>query len=136
MILLSRGGGMAKNRQGPMVIGQDLLSKGLVAMRMAERQAGERLKAKRQHYPGPCPFLTCLLPNAHDHWICPECGAVRFGNASCGTCKGVARAAIKIHRLGVRAVMKRARMAEARLAAMREREGKDGQERGSDQDST
>lgn len=35
---------------------------------------------------GPCPFLTCLDAGPHGHDICPECSAVRYGNAFCGTC--------------------------------------------------
>lgn len=35
---------------------------------------------------GPCPFLTCHDTGPHGHDICPECGAVAFGNAFCGTC--------------------------------------------------
>lgn len=35
---------------------------------------------------GPCPFLTCLNTGPHGHDICPDCGAVRFGNAFCATC--------------------------------------------------
>lgn len=35
---------------------------------------------------GPCPFLTCLDAGPHGHDICPECSAVRFGNAFCATC--------------------------------------------------
>ena len=35
---------------------------------------------------GPCPFLTCLEACPHGHDICPDCGAVRFGNAFCATC--------------------------------------------------
>jgi hypothetical protein len=34
-----------------------------------------------------CPFLLCLKPVPHDHEICPECGAVRYGNLFCGTCQ-------------------------------------------------
>lgn len=37
-------------------------------------------------FDGPCPFLTCLEPAAHEHPICPECEAVRFGNLFCPTC--------------------------------------------------
>jgi hypothetical protein len=35
---------------------------------------------------GPCPFVTCLDTGPHGHDICPECGAVKFGNAFCATC--------------------------------------------------
>lgn len=35
---------------------------------------------------GPCMFLFCLDDGPHGHDICPDCGAVRFGNASCATC--------------------------------------------------
>lgn len=36
---------------------------------------------------GPCPFLTCLETGPHGHDICPHCGAVKSGNAFCGTCR-------------------------------------------------
>lgn len=37
---------------------------------------------------GPCPFLMCPIPDTHAHPVCPECGAVRFGNVfGCETCK-------------------------------------------------
>jgi len=35
---------------------------------------------------GPCLFLTCLETGVHGHDVCPECGAVRFGNVFCRTC--------------------------------------------------
>lgn len=35
---------------------------------------------------GPCPFLTCLETGPHGHDVCPDCGAVRFGNMCCRTC--------------------------------------------------
>ena len=33
-----------------------------------------------------CPFLACLVKEAHTHPACPDCGAVRYGNAFCDTC--------------------------------------------------
>ena len=36
---------------------------------------------------GPCPFLLCLIQVPHEHPICPECDAVRFGNMYCETCR-------------------------------------------------
>ena len=36
---------------------------------------------------GPCPFLTCLETVPHSHPVCPTCGAVRFGNLGCQTCR-------------------------------------------------
>ena len=39
------------------------------------------------HFDGPCPFLTCLETEPHDHPICPDCGAVRWGNMFCKTCR-------------------------------------------------
>lgn len=42
---------------------------------------------------GPCPFLTCEEPGPHRHPICPECGAVRFGNLFCATCRSTWSAA-------------------------------------------
>lgn len=44
-------------------------------------------EAKTIEFDGPCPFATCLKTEKHSHPICPECGAVRFGNLSCGECK-------------------------------------------------
>ena len=38
-------------------------------------------------FEGPCPFLTCLETNPHEHEICPDCGAVRYGNLYCATCR-------------------------------------------------
>ena len=35
----------------------------------------------------PCPMATCIVAGPHDHAICPDCGAVRFGNISCDTCR-------------------------------------------------
>lgn len=35
---------------------------------------------------GPCPFLSCLEDGPHGHDVCPECFAVRYGNACCATC--------------------------------------------------
>lgn len=39
------------------------------------------------HFDGPCPFLLCLAEVAHDHPICPRCGAVGYGNISCDECR-------------------------------------------------
>jgi hypothetical protein len=33
-----------------------------------------------------CPFLMCTEAEPHGHDVCPECGAVRFGNLWCRTC--------------------------------------------------
>lgn len=39
---------------------------------------------------GPCPFLTCLETGPHEHPVCPDCGAVRYGNPfGCPTCLAV-----------------------------------------------
>lgn len=46
---------------------------------------------KKMHFFGPCPFLTCQETAPHDHDICPECGAVRYGNLFCNTCRQHAR---------------------------------------------
>lgn len=35
---------------------------------------------------GSCWFLTCLETGPHGHDMCPDCGAVRFGNLFCRTC--------------------------------------------------
>lgn len=37
-------------------------------------------------FDGACPFLTCLDTEWHAHPACPDCGAVRYGNAFCATC--------------------------------------------------
>lgn len=42
---------------------------------------------KTVHFNGPCPYLLCLETGPHDHPICPECGAVRYGNIFCPTCR-------------------------------------------------
>lgn len=42
---------------------------------------------KTMHFDGPCPFLLCLEDGPHDHPICPDCGAVRYGNMYCPTCR-------------------------------------------------
>ena len=50
-------------------------------------------KEQRADYPemmsfdGPCPFILCLATGPHEHPICPECGAVRYGNIGCDTCR-------------------------------------------------
>lgn len=34
-----------------------------------------------------CPFVLCNEDREHTHPICPECGALRYGNAwHCDTC--------------------------------------------------
>lgn len=38
-------------------------------------------------YDGPCLFLTCFKDGPHDHHVCETCGAVRYGNAFCATCR-------------------------------------------------
>lgn len=40
-------------------------------------------------FDGVCPFLMCLETGPHSHPICPECGAVRYGNLLCQTCRRV-----------------------------------------------
>lgn len=42
---------------------------------------------KMMQFDGPCPFLICQITKPHEHAICPECGAVRYGNMYCDTCK-------------------------------------------------
>lgn len=37
---------------------------------------------------GCCPFATCpYVEEGHTHPICETCGAVRYGNAFCATCR-------------------------------------------------
>lgn len=38
-------------------------------------------------FDGACPFLTCLEEGPHSHPVCPDCGAVRWGNLFCPTCR-------------------------------------------------
>jgi hypothetical protein len=47
----------------------------------------------------PCPFLACLIDAPHEHPICPECGAVRYGNMSCQTCRDLRGSDLNPHRL-------------------------------------
>lgn len=44
-------------------------------------------KATEIFFLGVCPFLTCLRTEPHSHPICPECGAVRYGNIFCAFCR-------------------------------------------------
>lgn len=37
-------------------------------------------------FAGPCPFVLCLVTEPHEHPVCPECGAVNYGNISCKRC--------------------------------------------------
>lgn len=39
------------------------------------------------HFDGVCPFVLCLETRPHDHPECPECGALRYGNSFCPTCR-------------------------------------------------
>lgn len=61
---------------------------GIVAARRweAEQQA-IRDGAATVHFDGMCPFVSCLQTGAHDHACCPACGAVRFSNSDCTTCR-------------------------------------------------
>ncbi len=38
-------------------------------------------------FDGQCPFLTCLKTERHSHPVCPECGALRYGNMFCKECR-------------------------------------------------
>jgi hypothetical protein len=44
-------------------------------------------EVKEVQFDGPCPFLTCGEKGPHSHPVCPECGAVRYGNLFCETCR-------------------------------------------------
>jgi predicted amidophosphoribosyltransferase len=49
---------------------------------------------------GPCPFLTCLETGPHEHPVCPDCEAVRYGNPFyCATCNAVLNAEQAAHGL-------------------------------------
>lgn len=37
-------------------------------------------------FEGSCPFVSCTKTYPHDHAVCPDCGAVGFGNTFCNTC--------------------------------------------------
>lgn len=39
------------------------------------------------YFDGSCPFLLCIEQEPHTHPICPLCGAVKFGNVCCETCR-------------------------------------------------
>lgn len=41
---------------------------------------------EKMHIKGLCPFTFCVETKPHDHEICPECGAVNYGNVGCATC--------------------------------------------------
>lgn len=51
--------------------------------------ADYRIERQREiFFAGPCPFLTCLKQGPHSHPICPDCGAVKYGNPFfCPTCR-------------------------------------------------
>lgn len=81
------------------------LTLGLMAMRWAELEIARVMGlTAATHFEGACPFITCLALYPHDHYICPRCGSLRFGNSSCGLCKAVAKKAIQKYPEGVRAV--------------------------------
>jgi hypothetical protein len=40
-----------------------------------------------KYYDGPCPFMYCGKKALHIHPICPNCGALRFGNYYCKLCR-------------------------------------------------
>ena len=46
-----------------------------------------------------CPFLGCHVREAHEHPVCPDCGAVRYGNMFCQTCTSVRSRDLNPHRL-------------------------------------
>lgn len=46
-----------------------------------------------------CPFLLCLVAEPHTHPVCPDCGAVRYGNAFCGTCRELRGSDLNPHAL-------------------------------------
>ena len=51
-------------------------------------------KANVMDFPeGCCPFLFCLILEAHTHPICGTCRSVRYGNWSCEECRS--------HRMGL-----------------------------------
>lgn len=55
-----------------------------------EQQYGQEVGAEFVEFGGLCPFMACLERGPHQHYICPTCGAVRFGNAFCPMCKVLA----------------------------------------------
>ena len=46
-----------------------------------------------------CPFLACVVRQPHTHPICPDCGAVRYGNIMCRTCVALRGGALNPHSL-------------------------------------
>ena len=46
-----------------------------------------------------CPFLGCRVEAAHEHPVCPACGAVRYGNMSCRACVAIRGEDPNPHRL-------------------------------------
>lgn len=48
---------------------------------------------------GYCPYLLCLLLVPHAHPVCPDCGAVRYGNITCATCVTARGDDLNPHRL-------------------------------------
>jgi hypothetical protein len=54
--------------------------------------------AKTWAVDGPCPFLTCTETGPHEHAVCPDCDAVRYGNPFyCPTCNAVFNAEQAAH---------------------------------------
>jgi ribosomal protein L32 len=50
-------------------------------------------------FDGPCMFLTCLKQEPHYHAVCPNCGAVRYGNLTCPECQDQAKNGIRKHEM-------------------------------------
>lgn len=59
------------------------------------------MSADRSWYvAGPCPFLMCTETGPHEHGVCPDCEAVRYGNPFyCLTCNAVMNAERAVHGL-------------------------------------
>lgn len=56
-------------------------------MRQVELDYAEQIGAEFMDFDGQCPFLACVEDEPHKHAICPNCGAVRFGNLYCYACR-------------------------------------------------
>lgn len=64
------------------------LERRLARIRRVELEYGQELGAESVEFGGICNFLLCPEFGPHIHYICPECGAVKFGNIFCATCGG------------------------------------------------
>ena len=51
-------------------------------------QRKDKTMDKRRFNSGfECPIIWCPLADAHEHKVCPGCGALEYGNVFCTACK-------------------------------------------------